>query len=146
MKRFLSLSTVRVSIEILLVIVLLMVALPNAITTKASAQQEPEAPTAYYWYQCNPATHVGLFSNRVHMFCNSTTPVSGAPALNSAIKWFAYPTLPDSAEASRFMSMMQTSRITGITVWFQLNPNDTSGSSFGCGSGDCRRIIAIELR
>ena len=146
MKRFFTLSTVRTSVEILLVIVLLMVTLPNAITTNASAQQEPEAPTAYYWYQCNPATHVGLFTNRIHIYCSTTTAVGGAPALNPSIHWFAYPTNPDSAEASRFMSIMQSSHITGTTVWVYLDPNDTSGTSFGCGSGDCRRINGIELR
>lgn len=145
MKRFLTVSNLRMSVEILLVIALLMIALPGASVNQASAQQEPEAPTAYYWYQCNAPTHVGLFMNRVHIYCTSTTPVSGAPAL-TGIYWFAFPTSPDSAEASRFMSIMQSSRITGIVVWVYLNPSDTSGSSFGCGSSNCRRIIGIELR
>jgi hypothetical protein len=143
MKRFLTLSTFRVSVEILLVIVLLMVTLPNAITNKASAQQEPNA---VYWYQCNAPTHVGLFTNRIHIFCSTTTPVGGAPSLTGAITWFAFPTKPDSAEASRFMSIMQSAKIIGGTLWLQLDPNDTSGSTFGCGSGDCRRIYGIELR
>jgi hypothetical protein len=145
MKRILSLSTLHMSIEILLVIVLLMAALPNVITTKASAQQEPEAPTAIYWYQCNGPTHVGLFTDRVHIYCTTTTPISGAPALNG-ILWFAFPTGPDSAEASRFMSIMQSSHITGETVWVEVDPNDTSGTTFGCGATNCRRIYGIELR
>jgi hypothetical protein len=147
MKRFLTLSTVRMSIEILLVMVLLMVALPNRITSQASAQQEPEAPTALYWYQCNttPPNHVAVFTNRVHIWCTSTTPVSGAPAL-TGIYWFAFPTSPDSAAASRVMSIMQSAKIIGGTVWVEVNPTDTSGSAFGCGSGDCRRIYGIELR
>jgi hypothetical protein len=144
MKRFLTMSTVRTSVEILLAIVLLMVTLPNAITSKASAQQEPESPNALYWYQCNAPTHVAVFTNRVHIYCATNTPVS-APTL-TGIYWFAFPTSPDSAAASRFMSIMQSAKITGGTVWVELNPTDTSGSSFGCGAGDCRRIYAIELR
>jgi hypothetical protein len=145
MKRFLSLSTLRLAFEILLVIALLMVALPNTITTHASAQQEPEAPTALYWYQCNATNHVGLFTNRVHVFCTTTTPVQGAPALNG-IYWFAFPTSPDSAAASRFMSLLQTSVIAAKPIWLEVDPNDTSGTTFGCGAADCRRIYGMEMR
>lgn len=145
MKRFLTVSNLRMSVEILLVIVLLMIALPGASVNQASAQQEPEAPTANYWYQCNTPNHVGLFLNRVHIWCPSTTPIGGAPAL-SGIYWFAFPTSPDSAEASRFMSIMQSAKIVGGTVWLYLNPTDTSGTAFGCGAGDCRRIYGIEFR
>lgn len=144
MKRCLTMSTVRTSIEILLAIVLLMATLPNAITSKASAQQEPESPTALYWYQCNAPTHVAVFTNRVHIYCATNTPVS-APTL-TGISWFAFPTSPDSAAASRFLSILQSAKITGGTVWVEVNPTDTSGSTFGCGSGDCRRIYAVELR
>jgi hypothetical protein len=146
MKRFLSLSSLHLSIEILLVIVLLMVTIPSVISTKASAQQEPEAPTASYWYQCNATNHVGLFYNRVHIFCQTTTPIAGAPALDPAITWFTYPTSPDSAEASRFMSLLQTSVITARPVWMYLDPNDTSGGAFGCGASNCRRIYGMEMR
>lgn len=145
MKRFLTLSTLRFSIEILLVIALIIITVPNALTTRASAQQEPEAPTALYWYQCNSPTHVGLFTSRVHVFCTSTTPVGGAPVL-TGITWFAFPTSPDSAAASRFMSIMQSAKLVSGTVWVELDPNDTSGATFGCSASNCRRIYGIELR
>ena len=139
MKNIKVLPTLHLVVEILLVIVLLMVALPNAITTSAAAQQDPEAPTALYCYQFNAPNHAGLFTTRVHIFCTSTTPVGGAPAL-TGIYWFAFPTSPDSAAASRFMSIMQSSVITGRLVWGEVNPTDSSGSSFGCAAGGCRRI------
>ena len=146
MKRFLSLSMLRLAFEILLVVVLLMVAFPNTITTRANVPQEPEAPTAFYWYVCNATNHVGLFTNRVHIFCSTTTPVSGAPALPDAIHWFAFPTSPDSAAASRFMSLLQTSVIAGKPIWVEVDPIDTSGSSFDCLPSDCRRIYGLEMR
>lgn len=145
MKRVLTLSTLRLVFETLLIIVLLLVAFPNVVTTHATAQQEPVAPTAIYWYQCNAATHVAVFTNRIHIYCASTTPVGTAPPL-TGIYWFAFPTSPDSAAASRFMSILQSSKIIGGTVWLELDPNDTSGTSFGCGATDCRRIFGVELR
>jgi hypothetical protein len=124
---------------------LLVVALPITSTTQASAQQEPVAPTALYWYQCNATNHVAVFTNRVHIYCTTTAPVGAAPAL-PGISWFAFPTGPDSAAASRFMSIMQSAKIIGGTVWVEVDPNDTSGTTFGCGASDCRRIYGIELR
>lgn len=146
MKRTLTLSNLRVALEVLLVIVLLPLALSYNSAPEKAAAQAPEAPEALYWYQCNPVNHVGLFTNRVHIYCQSTTPISGAPALNSAIHWFAFPTAPDSAAASRFMSLLQTSVITSRPIWVQVDPTDTSGASFRCASGDCRRIYGMEMR
>ena len=146
MKRFFSLSKVRLLAEVLLLVVLATLALTHSVSTQAAPQTAPESPDAAYWYVCNAPNHVGLFMNRVHIYCQSTTTISGAPALNTAIHWFAVPTQPDSAAASRFMSLLQTSVIAGKPIWLQVDPTDTSGSSFGCGSGDCRRIYGMEMR
>ncbi len=148
MKRLLTLANLRLAIEIILVIVALGFAFSHGMPTQTAAAQAPAAPDALYWYQCNaPATqHVGLFTNRIHVYCASTTVVASAPALSASIHWFAFPTSPDSAEASRFFSLFQSSTISGRYLWLQLNPTDTSGTSFGCGSGDCRRIYGAELR
>jgi len=140
-----SVSAMRLIFEILLIVVLIMVALPGSIGTQAVAQQEPESTDALYWYQCNAPNHVGLFTDRVHIYCTSTTPIASAPAL-SGIFWFAFPTSPDSAGASRFFSLLQSTKITGGTLWVMVNPNDTSGSSFGCAASDCRKIYGAELR
>lgn len=145
MKRLFSSSKVRTIFEILIIIALLMVTFPNTVTTKATTLAEPETPTALYWYICNPTNHIGLFTNRIHIYCTSTTAIGGAPTL-TGIYWFAFPTSPDSAAASRFMSLMQTGVIAGRTLWVQVDPSDTSGTSFGCGTADCRRIYGMEMR
>lgn len=146
MKRYPNLSNIRLALEVMLVVVLATLALSRNTATQAASQQAVEAPEASYWYQCNAPNHIGLFSNRVHVFCQSTTPVGSAPALDAGIFWFAVPTAPDSAAASRFMSLLQTSVITAKPIWLQVVPNDTSGTSFGCGANDCRRIYAMEMR
>ena len=145
MKRWLSVSNLRLGFEVLLVLALLLATLWRINTGQAAASQAPQAPEATYWYQCNGPNHVGLFTNRVHIYCTSTTPISGAPAL-TGITWFAFPTSPDSAEASRFMSLLQTSVITAKPIWVFVNPADTSGTSFDCGSANCRRMYGMEMR
>ena len=148
MKRFLTLSNLRLAIEIVLVIAALAFTLARSNPTEAASASAPEAPDANYWYQCNSPSveHVAVFTDRVHIWCNSTTPISGAPALSTSIHWFAVPTALDSAQASRYLSLFQTSTVSGRYVWLYLNPADTSGTSFGCGAGDCRRIVGAELR
>ena len=147
MKRLLTLANLRLTIEIMLVIAALVFTLSRSAPTEAAAAPAPAAPNALYWYQCNtPATmHIGLFSNRIHVYCPSTTNIAGAPAIPT-IFWFAVPTAPDSAAASRFLSLFQSATISGRTLWVQVDPTDTSGTAFGCGSGDCRRVYGAELR
>lgn len=148
MKRLLSRENIRLSIEVILVLAVLAFAFSSSAPSQAASEPPPAALLALYWYQCNaPATqHIGLFSNRIHIYCASTTPISTAPALSDSIHWFAVPTSPDSAQASRFLSLFQSSTISGRTLWVQLDPVDTSGTSIGCGSSDCRRIYGAELR
>lgn len=147
MKHIFTFSNLRLAIEILLVIIIAATALSKYMPAQGASMAAPDAPDAFYWYQCNSPSveHVAVFTNRVHVWCQSTTPVAGAPAL-SGISWFAFPTSPDSAAASRFLSLFQSSAISGRYVWLEVNPTDTSGSSFGCASGDCRRVVGAELR
>jgi hypothetical protein len=147
MKHFFTSGNLRMAIEILLVIIIAASAISSYKPAQGASVAAQDAPDALYWYQCNSPNveHVAVFTNRVHVWCQSTTPVGSAPAL-SGIYWFAFPTSPDSAAASRFLSLFQTSTISGRYVWLEVNPTDTSGSSFGCGSGDCRRVTGAELR
>jgi len=147
MKRLLTLANLRLTIEIMLVIAALVFALSRSAPTEAASALAPAAPNAQYWYQCNTSAtmHIGLFSNRIHVFCPTTSPIAGAPAIPT-IFWFAVPTAPDSAAASRFLSLFQSATISGRTLWVQVDPADTSGTAFGCGSGDCRRVYGAELR
>jgi hypothetical protein len=147
MKRYLTFSNLRLTFEVLLIIVLLMVTFSVNFTSQAAPLEAPEAPNGTsFWYVCNGPNHVAVFQERVHVYCQTTTPVAGAPSLNAAILWYAIPTSPDSAAASRFMSLLQTSVITAKPIWLLLDPNDTSGSSFGCGAANCRRIYGMEMR
>ena len=146
MKRLFTVSNTRLVIEMALIVVLLPLAFSGQASTQAAAPGAPDAPDALGWYVCNSPNHVGLFTNRVHIYCTTTTPVGSATALSSAIHWFAVPTAPDSAMASRFMSLLQTSVITAKPVWVQADPNDTSGTSFGCSAADCRRMYGMEMR
>ena len=145
MKRLLTLSYVRIAIEIILVLAALAFAFSHSMPSQAATESAPAALLSLSWYQCNAPMNVAVFNNRVHVFCATTT-AEGGPALSTTIKYFAVPTSPDSASASRYLSIFQSSSISGKTLWVFLDPTDTSGSSFGCGSGDCRVIYGAELR
>jgi hypothetical protein len=147
MKHFFTFSNLRLAIEILLVIIIAATALSKYMPAQGASVAAQEAPDAVYWYQCNSPSgeHVAVFTNRVHVFCQTTTPVGSAPVL-SGISWFAFPTSPDSAASSRFLSLFQSSAISGRYVWLEVNPTDTSGSSFGCATDNCRRVFGAELR
>lgn len=149
MKRFLTHENLRLGVEILLIIAVVALVFTNSHPTRAEDGGGPDNPQAsYYWYQCDTPTtaHVAVFKNRIHIYCPSTTAISGAPALDTLIHWFAFPSSPDSALASRYLSIFETAVISGKNVWLQLDPTDTSGSSYGCLSSDCRQISAAELR
>ncbi len=77
---------------------------------------------------------VGVFIERVHVRC-TTSVVIGA----NTIWWWSYPN-SDSATASRFLSLFETAKATGTTVTVFYDPNDLTGSTFGCYNSDCRRI------
>jgi hypothetical protein len=147
MKHFFTFGNLRLAIEVLLVIIIAAIAISNYLPAQGASLAAPDAPDALYWYQCNSPSveHVAVFTTRVHVWCQTTTPVASAPAL-SGISWFAFPTSPDSAAASRFLSLFQSSAISGRYVWLEVNPTDTSGSSFGCASSNCRRVYGAELR
>ena len=146
MKRFITRSNLRLFFEVSLIGAVLVISFSGPIASKAAESLQPAAPNAVYWYVCNPPNHVAVFTDRVHILCTTTTPVAGAPALNPAILWFAFPTSPDFAAASRFLSLFQTSVITAKPIWVELDPADTSGNSFGCGGSNCRRIFGVEMR
>lgn len=146
MKRLFMSHTSRVAVKLALLVALALVILTGGIAARPTPAQAAQVPMALYWYQCNALNHVAVFTERIHVFCQSTATIAGAPALDGAVTWFAFPTQPDSATASRFLSLLQTSVIAGRTIWLQLDPNDTSGSSFGCGAANCRRFTGVEMR
>ncbi len=147
MKRFLTHENLRLGVEILLVIAVVALVFTNSHPTRAEDGGGPDNPQALYWYRCDTSAsaHVAVFKNRIHINCPATTSINGGPDLTN-IYWFAFPSSPDSALASRYLSIFETAVISGKNLWLQLDPNDTSGSSYGCSSSDCRQISAAELR
>jgi hypothetical protein len=73
------------------------------------------------------------FVDRVHVRCTN------AP---NAISYFAVST-SNSAVAARFSSM--ASLAVGGYLWIDYDFFDTSGPSFGCQLGDCRRALSWKL-
>jgi hypothetical protein len=96
-----------------------------------AAAAEPDAAT---WYRCTPA-NTAAYTNRIHVRCT---------VANAGILYFAYPAR-DSANASRFQSLLAAATVAGKQVDVLYDPADTSGAAFGCAVADCRTIIAIAL-
>lgn len=93
------------------------------------------APEAMIWYRCTPA-NVASFTTRIHVKC--TVAASGG------IQYFAYPAR-ETANASRFLSLLTTAAVAGKQVDILYDPADTSGASYGCGTSDCRPIVGVAL-
>jgi len=96
------------------------------------AALEPDSPQTVY--VCTPA-YIGAFKTRVHVRC--TVAAAGG------IIYFAAPT-SDSKNAARILSIMLTAKALGknLQVYYTAT---ASGASFGCQTGDCRPIDAIEM-
>lgn len=92
------------------------------------------APEAATWYRCTPA-NVASYTTRIHVKCTVAT---------GGIQYFAYPTR-DTANASRFLSLLSTAAVAGRQVDVLYDPADTSGAAYGCGVGDCRPILGVAL-
>lgn len=139
MKRYLTSANVRLALEIVLVAAALVFALSRSVPTQAAPVLAPENPAATNWYLCVTPDQVAVFGNRVHVHCASTNPTI------AGIGWFAVPTSPDSATASRYLSLFQSAMIANKPLYLFLDPSDISGGSFGCNPGDCRRIVGAEI-
>ena len=100
--------------------------------TSVVAAAEPDAQT---WYRCTPA-NTAAYTSRIHVKCTAAT--------GGGIQYFAYPTR-DTANASRFLSLLSTATVAGKQVDILYDPADTSGASYGCATTDCRPILAVAL-
>jgi hypothetical protein len=105
------------------------------LATSAPTQATPTAaPTDYF--VCT-LTHIGAFSNRVHVRCN--------PAAPNNISYFAACNASDSATASRYLSIFTTAKAMGKNLAIYYTPSDTSGTACGCSSTDCRVLWGAEV-
>ena len=94
------------------------------------------ASAAPVWVDCTPA-NVGTFANRVHVKCTAT--------VGGGIQFFAVAST-DTGYANRFMSLASSAIVSGRTLQIFYDPADTSGSTFGCGTGDCRKALGIVIQ
>ncbi|MBI5030055.1 MAG: hypothetical protein HZB51_05975 [Chloroflexi bacterium] len=97
--------------------------------TLSNVSQAPEAAT---WIFCTPVQIV-TYSSRVHVQCQ--TAVGG-------ISYFVVST-SDASKAARFLSVISTAQVAGRTLSILYDPADTSGTSIGCQSSDCRLMQAV---
>jgi hypothetical protein len=126
---------IRISVFVLLGALILALALLVGLSLKDRVSAAtPSAPLSVI--SCSPST-VAAFTNRVHVSCN--------PAAGSIV-YFAYCSTKDSANANRFLSIFTTAKVTGKAIYIYYNPNDTSGTSCGCASNNCRVIEGAEVR
>ncbi len=122
---------VRRLVVVLPVVAAVVLLLAASTPTQASM---PDAPTDYFI--CT-LTHIGAFTNRVHVRCSP-------PAPNN-IYYFAACSTSDSATVSRFLSIFTTAKATGKNLGIYYTPSDTSGTACGCASGDCRVLWGAEV-
>ncbi len=117
----------------LLVALLIVAALAAGVRFRPSVAVAAE-PDAAIWYRCTPA-NVAAYPARIHVKCT---------VANAGILYFAYPTR-DTANASRFLSLLTSAEVAGKQVDILYDPADTSGSAFGCAASDCRTIVGLAL-
>jgi hypothetical protein len=85
---------------------------------------------------CEP-TLVGTMASRVHVRCGT--------AVSGSILFFAVRT-SDSAFAERFLEVATSALIGKRILVLQYDPNDTSGTSWGCPIVECRPALGISVR
>jgi hypothetical protein len=86
-------------------------------------------------HTCN-SVDVATFANRVHVRCDRAT--------NGGIVFFAVATA-NSAHAARILSVLMMAHLTTRKIIVEYNPNDTTGTSFGCLAHDCRRLLSVAV-
>jgi hypothetical protein len=86
-------------------------------------------------HTCN-SVDVAAFANRIHVRCDI--------AASGGIVFFAVATA-NSAHAARILSVLMMAHLTTRKIIIEYNPNDTTGTSFGCLANDCRRLLSVAV-
>ena len=100
-----------------------------------SAETSPETTEALTWVNCTP-TRVASYTSRIHVRCASAV---------AGILYFAQSTA-NANDVARSLSLASTALVTGRDLNILYDPDDTSGTTLGCGATDCRLFTAIELK
>lgn len=123
----------RVGAGILLAVLAIAAVLLGGLRFRSNVVVAAE-PDAVVWYRCTPA-NVAVFTSRIHVKCTVAT---------GGIQYFAYPAR-DTANASRFLSLLGTAAVGGKQVDILYDTADTSGAAYGCAASDCRPILGVAL-
>ena len=76
-------------------------------------------------------------AERIHVRC--------AQATSAGIVFFAVATA-NSAHAARILSSLLLAHTAGKTIVVEFDPNDTTGTAFGCSAHDCRRLLSVAVQ
>jgi UDP-N-acetylmuramyl pentapeptide phosphotransferase/UDP-N-acetylglucosamine-1-phosphate transferase len=101
-----------------------------AVLIFGSAARSSAATT---FYTCK-SVDIHSFAERIHVRCDQPT--------GGGIVFFAAATA-NSAHAARILSVLMMAHLTGRTLVVEYDPNDTSGTAFGCQAHDCRRLLSV---
>ena len=85
------------------------------------------------FYTCK-SVDVSSYAERVHVRCDRAT--------SGGIVFFAVPTA-NAAHAARILSVLMMAHLTARSLVVEYDPNDTSGTAFGCQAHDCRRLLSV---
>lgn len=111
-----------------------LVLLPAVLICLFFAEPLISGSNAYGAYAVCTPYRVASFNNRTHVLCN--------PCING-ICYFAWPA-SDKAGAARFQGIVSAAYSLGRNVFIYYDPNDTSGSAYGCSASDCRVVYGVE--
>ena len=83
------------------------------------------------------SVEVATYPERIHVKC--------AQPANGNYFYFAIPTA-NSAHAARILSTLLMGHTVGKNLVVEFDPADTSGTAFGCGANDCRRLLSVAVQ
>lgn len=108
----------------------------------ATLAQAPVVSAAPAYHSCKVVDVMVAPGSRVHIRCDN-----GYPG-NPSIVFFALPAASNDniLRANQVQSLGVAALAAGRPVSFTFDDADTSGTSFGCGANDCRRIIAVSIK
>lgn len=84
---------------------------------------------------CVPV-EVAAYPDRVHVKCSSSI---------SGVSYFSAPTT-DAEFASRIVAIGNTALVAGRSLMIEYDGATGSGTSFGCASANCKRLVGIGLK
>lgn len=114
-----------------LTLALILVGLAAVVAATLPSGPAASAATQVF-HECK-SVNVYVFPERIHVRCDK--------AKNNII-YFAVSTA-NSAHAARVLSVLVTAHAAGRTIAVVFDPNDTTGTQFGCAANDCRRLLSV---